>query len=89
MFLNKLERSPLLQNVVIIESKENAVINNIKLVNFEIRGATVFTEASLMEQGLPDVDLPSREEITKLVSAAAPTLAENLAKSREEQAAAL
>ncbi|MDR1041244.1 MAG: PilN domain-containing protein [Deltaproteobacteria bacterium] len=88
-FLDNLEKSPLLADIDLIRAARDTTINSVSLVTFEIRGGTVFPAASLMEQGLPDVDLPARDEITKLVSAAAPTLGETLVKSREEATASL
>jgi Tfp pilus assembly protein PilN len=88
-FLSKLERSPLLNNPELIRAVQDKTINGVRLVTFEIRGSTVFPQSTLMVDGLPDVDLPGREEITRIVSSAAPGLGENLTKSREAQAASL
>jgi hypothetical protein len=88
-FLSKLERLPLLSNPELIRAVQDKTINGVRLVTFEIRGSTVFPQSSLMAEGLPDVDLPGREDITKLVSSAAPGLGESLTKSREAQAASL
>ncbi|MDR1037755.1 MAG: PilN domain-containing protein [Deltaproteobacteria bacterium] len=88
-FLDNLERTPLLHDIDLIRAARDTTINNVSLVTFEIRGGTVFPEASLMEKGLPDVDLPGRTEITQLVSTAAPGLGETLTKSRAATKAAL
>ncbi|MDR3154803.1 MAG: PilN domain-containing protein [Deltaproteobacteria bacterium] len=88
-FLSKLEKSERLRNVVLIRAARDTTINNVRLVTFEIRADTAFPPASLMEEGLPEVNLPAREQIIQLVAAAAPTLGENLAKSREAAASTL
>jgi Tfp pilus assembly protein PilN len=88
-FLSSLEGLPSLKDVDLIRAARDTTINNVRLVTFEIRGGTSFPESSLLQEGLPDVDLPARTEITQLVSAAAPTLGESLSKSRETTASAL
>ncbi|MDR2612424.1 MAG: PilN domain-containing protein [Deltaproteobacteria bacterium] len=88
-YLSKLERLPILKNVDLIRAARDTTINNIRLVTFEIRGETAFPPASLMEAGLTEVNLPAREEIVRLVSAAAPTLGDNLSKSRETSSSTL
>jgi Tfp pilus assembly protein PilN len=88
-FLSNLEKNALLKNVDLIRAARDTTINNVRLVTFEIRGETVFPDSSLMENGLPDVDVPPREEITRKVSAAAPSLGETLAQSRGDGKPAL
>ncbi|MDR1081943.1 MAG: PilN domain-containing protein [Deltaproteobacteria bacterium] len=88
-FLDNLERSPILHDIDLIRAARDTTINNVSLVTFEIRGGTAFPSAVLMENGLPDVDLPARAEITQLVTAAAPGLGDTLVKSRATTAAAL
>ncbi|MDR1314574.1 MAG: PilN domain-containing protein [Deltaproteobacteria bacterium] len=88
-FLDNLERSPILTDIDLIRAARDTTINNVSLVTFEIKGGTVFPAASLMENGLPDVDLPGRDEITTLVASAAPSLGETLVSSRETQAPSL
>ena len=59
------------------------MINTVKLVSFEIRANTVFPDSSLLDAGLPDVNLPDLETIRKLVQVAAPDLAKGLDRNRQ------
>jgi Tfp pilus assembly protein PilN len=76
-----LQNCPLLSNVILIKTSQDNKYPGVRLFAFELRSDTVFPQATLMQTGLPDVNLPPRELMVKVVQAAAPTLAENLLKS--------
>ena len=80
--LDRLEQLPLLTGVELVQAADDQVINGVKLVTFDIRANTVFPSSTLMETGLPDVNLPSHDTIRGLVAAAAPSLAEALDRTR-------
>jgi Tfp pilus assembly protein PilN len=80
--LDRLEQVPLLNTVELQQAAGDQVINGIKLVTFDIRAKTVFPSATLLDKGLPDVNLPDHDSIRKLVAAAAPGLAESLDRTR-------
>jgi Tfp pilus assembly protein PilN len=77
-FLSKLQALPTLQNVELLRAAEDTVINGISLVTFEISANTTFQDSSLLTAGLPSDSLPPRETLVKLVTIAAPNLAEAL-----------
>jgi type IV pilus assembly protein PilN len=73
-FLSRLEGLGLLSNVELVRAARDSVINNIRLVTFEIRANTSFPPATLTSAGLPEANFPSEETIGKIVNAAAPEL---------------
>jgi Tfp pilus assembly protein PilN len=77
-FLSNLQGLPILQNVELLRAAEDTIINGIGLVSFEISANTVFGESSLMTAGLPSEALPPKETLIKMVTLAAPNLAEAL-----------
>lgn len=81
--LSRLEQLQLLSNVELLRAAGDRVINTVKLVSFEIRANTVFPDSSLLDAGLPDVNLPDLETIRKLVQVAAPDLAKGLDRNRQ------
>ena len=80
--LSHLEQTPLLTDVALQRAAGDQVINNIRLVTFEITANTVFPGSTLIDAGLPDVNFPDIDTISKIVSAAAPNLSEALNRNR-------
>jgi Tfp pilus assembly protein PilN len=77
-FLDRLQEQPVLQNVDLVRTAEDAVINGVKLVTFDISASTTFQAPSLLTNGLPSEALPPQAALLKMVTAAAPNLAEAL-----------
>jgi Tfp pilus assembly protein PilN len=77
-FLSRLQALPILRNVELLRAAEDTVINGVSLVTFELSANTVFAESSLVTSGLPSESLPPKETLVKLVTIAAPNLAEAL-----------
>jgi Tfp pilus assembly protein PilN len=82
-FLSRLEQLPLLKQVELQRAAGDTVINRVKLVTFEIKSSSILPDPTLLDQGLPDVNLPDGETIRKIVSAAAPDLAKALERNKE------
>jgi hypothetical protein len=76
-FLTRLENAAYIDRntVNLVRITQNMVINGIKLTRFAITARTVFPEPSIMDTGLSEFGLPSREEFGKAVTTAAPDLA--------------
>lgn len=87
--LEKLEKMPLLTNVALQRAVGDKTINDIKLVTFDIKANTVFSDSSLLDEGLEEVNLPKREVIKKLVEAVDPKLASALDRNRQAAAKTL
>ncbi|MDR2352839.1 MAG: PilN domain-containing protein [Deltaproteobacteria bacterium] len=81
-FLNSLEHNSLLKDVVLIRAARDTTINGIRLVTFDIQAKTSFPPASLLENGIPDVNIPAQKDLNELVKAAAPDLATNLTEAQ-------
>jgi Tfp pilus assembly protein PilN len=86
--LDRLEQVPLLDDVELRQAAGDQVINNIKLVTFDIGAKTIFQPSTLLDTGLPEVNLPDHETIRKLVATASPPLAEALDRTRTAAAKA-
>jgi Tfp pilus assembly protein PilN len=82
-FLDRLEQLSLLTNVALQRAARDQVLNNVRLVSFEIKATTVFPEPTLMSGGLPEVNLPPSKAISDLVSIAAPDLVAKLQRNKE------
>ncbi len=84
-FLSRLESAKYIErnSVNLVEIAQNMVINQVSLTRFKISAQTVFPQPTVLDAGLPEQGLPSREEMLKAVKAAAP----NLAWDGEDQAA--
>ncbi|MDR2142683.1 MAG: PilN domain-containing protein [Deltaproteobacteria bacterium] len=76
--LERLQKVPILQDVVLLQTAEDQVINGVNLVSFEFAGSTTFPVSSLMTAGLPSESLPPKEVLVKMVTLASPSLAEAL-----------
>ncbi|MDR1608341.1 MAG: PilN domain-containing protein [Deltaproteobacteria bacterium] len=77
-FLSNLQSLPVLGEVELLRAAEDTVINGVSLVTFEVSARTTFPESSLLSAGLPSESLPPRETLVKIVTLAAPNLAEAL-----------
>ncbi|MDR1086535.1 MAG: PilN domain-containing protein [Deltaproteobacteria bacterium] len=77
-FLSRLQSLPMLQNVDLLRAAEDTVINGVPLVSFDISANTVFGAPSLLTDGLPSESLPPQEKLIKMVTLAAPGLADAL-----------
>ncbi|MDR1577568.1 MAG: PilN domain-containing protein [Deltaproteobacteria bacterium] len=77
-FLSRLQGLSVLRNVDLLRAAEDTVINGVSLVTFEISAQTTFQDSSLIADGLPSDTLPPRETLVKIVTLAAPNLAEAL-----------
>ncbi len=75
-FLTKLENATYIDrpSVNLMTITQNEVINGIKLTRFTIKANTVFPQPTIVNDGLPDYGLPTREQFLKTVDAAAPAL---------------
>jgi len=75
-FLKKMENASYIdrQTVYLLEIAQNMVINGIKLTKFKVTARTVFPYPQVINEGLPDFGLPSKEEFFKAVEAVAPDL---------------
>jgi len=75
-FLKKMENATYIdrQSVYLVEIAQNMVINGIKLTKFKITAKTVFPYPQVIDEGIPDFGLPSREDFFKAVEAVAPEL---------------
>ncbi|MDR1656924.1 MAG: PilN domain-containing protein [Deltaproteobacteria bacterium] len=81
--LSRLEQLPLLTNVELQRAAGDQVINTIKLVTFDIRANTVFSNSTLLDSGLTDINFPDNETIKNLVSVASPDLAKALERNSQ------
>jgi Tfp pilus assembly protein PilN len=79
-FLSRLENAKYIDrpSVTLVEITQNLVINNVKLTKFKITARTSFPQPAIIDEGMPDVGIPAREDFIKLVQAAAPDLATTL-----------
>ena len=79
-FLSKLEgaRHIRRESVNLMEIAQNMVINRVSLTRFRITAQTAFPQPLVMDEGLPELGLPSREKMIEAVRAAAPDLAAGL-----------
>ncbi|MDR1295880.1 MAG: PilN domain-containing protein [Deltaproteobacteria bacterium] len=83
MLLSRLEQLPLLRNVKLGQAAGGQIINNVRLVTFDINAETVFPAPSLIENGLPDIKLPDNAQIKDIVAAINPDLAKALERNQE------
>lgn len=87
-FLARLEQAEYIarNSVNLVEIAQNMVINEISLTRFKISAQTVFPQPAVLDTGLPEQGLPSREEMLKVVEAAAPDLVAALKADAETKA---
>ena len=71
-FLTRLENATYIQkdSVILMQISQDMIINGIKLTKFSIMAQTAFPRPAIVDGGLPEFGLPSREEFIKIVSAA-------------------
>ncbi|MDR2459816.1 MAG: PilN domain-containing protein [Deltaproteobacteria bacterium] len=81
-FQHNLEQNIYLTKVELIRATRDTTINNVRLVTFEIHANTVFPGALLLEEGLPDSNLPPRELMAQMVTAASPDLGKILQEAQ-------
>jgi Tfp pilus assembly protein PilN len=77
-FLDRLQALPYLTNVELLRVAGDTVINGVSLVSFDISANTTFAPPTLLADGLPSESLPPKETLVKIVTLAAPNLAEAL-----------
>ena len=75
-FLKRMENATYIdrQSVYLLEIAQNMVINGIKLTKFKVTARTTFPYPQVIDEGMPDFGLPSREAFFKAVEAVAPNL---------------
>lgn len=90
-FLTKLENATYIdrQSVNLMTITQNEVINGIKLTRFTIKANTVFPQPTIVNDGMPDYGLPTREQFLKIVAAAAPGLAQAIKDNATKSGRAL
>ncbi|UQZ89188.1 hypothetical protein C4J81_08245 [Deltaproteobacteria bacterium Smac51] len=90
-FLSKLEGATYIDrnSVNLMEIAQNMVINQVSLTRFKITAQTVFPEPVVLDEGMPELGLPSREEMIKVVEAAAPNLVANIKSNATKSGKAL
>lgn len=84
VLFSRLLGQPLLENVK-LQQIIGANVNGLPLVSFDFTADTVFQPITLLNQGLPEVQLPDAEQVKKVISAISPDLATAL--DRQEQQA--
>jgi Tfp pilus assembly protein PilN len=79
-FLKSLEEADYIdkESVNLLEITQDMVINGMTLTKFKVTAKTVFPIPEVIDQGMPDFGLPSREAFLKTVEAAAPDLVANI-----------
>jgi Tfp pilus assembly protein PilN len=82
-FLGRLEQLPLLTNVELRQAAGDQVINEVKLVTFDINAKTIFPGSTLLDVGLPEVNLPDLETVRNLITVASPDLAPFLDRNKQ------
>ncbi|MDR2349863.1 MAG: PilN domain-containing protein [Deltaproteobacteria bacterium] len=82
-FQESMQKDPLLRNVTLVRTTQDLSFPQLRLFVFDMRAETLFPNPTLMEAGLPDVNLPPREKMIRDISTAAPTLGESIKKSAE------
>ncbi len=76
-FLSRLEGAEYIErnSVNLVEIAQNMVINGVSLTRFKINARTIFPRPLVLDAGMPELGLPSREEMREKVKLAAPELA--------------
>lgn len=76
-FLNKLQNASYLDksSVYLGEISQNMRLNGMLLTTFTITGHTKFPQPEILDEGMPDFNLPSTTQFGELVKSAAPSLA--------------
>ena len=61
-----------------MQISQDLVINGVKLTKFSVNARTSFPQPAILDQGLPEFGLPSREDFVKAVKAVDEKLVANL-----------
>ena len=79
-FLTNLENAAYINraSVILVQMSQDMVINGVKLTKFSINAKTRFPKPAILDRGLPEFGLPSREDFVKVVQAADEKLAAEL-----------
>ena len=79
-FLTKLESATYIvhDSVTLVQISQDLVINGIKLTKFSIRARTSFPQPDVLNKGLPEFGLPTRDDFAKAVKAVDEKLAADL-----------
>jgi Tfp pilus assembly protein PilN len=70
-FLTSLENATYINraSVILVQISQDLVINGVKLTKFSINAKTNFPKPTILDSGLPEFGLPSREDFVKAVQA--------------------
>jgi hypothetical protein len=82
----RLEQNPFLGDIKLVRS-EVTTINGVPVFTFDITASTSFADSTLLTDGLEPINLPPREKLVQLVSAAAPNLAQSMKDDAAEKKA--
>jgi Tfp pilus assembly protein PilN len=77
MLLTRLQNQPYLNNVK-LQQVIGSNVNGLPLVSFDFNAETVFPPLSVIDQGLPEVNIPDAEQVKKIITAISPDLAASL-----------
>jgi len=80
-FLTRLENAAYIDraSVTLVRISQDLIINGVKLTKFSINARTRFPRPAILDRGLPDFGLPSREDLVKAVLAVDENLAAEFA----------
>jgi Tfp pilus assembly protein PilN len=80
-FLTSLENAAYIDrsSVTLVRISQDLIINGVKLTKFSINAKTSFPRPAIIDRGLPDFGLPSRDDFVKAVLAVDEKLAAELA----------
>jgi len=86
-FLNRLQNASYLDrsSVFLGEISQNMRINNIVLTSFTIRAQTKFPRPTIMDEGMPEYNLPSSSQFVELVTSADQNLGTGLGAATAAQ----
>jgi len=79
-FLSRLENAAYIDrsSVTLVRISQDLIINGVKLTKFSINARTRFPRPAILDRGLPEAGLPSREDFVKAVMAVDEKLAAEL-----------
>ena len=79
-FLTRLENAAYIDraSVTLVQMSQDLVINGVKLTKFSVNARTSFPKPAILDRGLPEFGLPSRDEFLKAVGAVDEKLADGL-----------
>ncbi|MDR2302572.1 MAG: PilN domain-containing protein [Deltaproteobacteria bacterium] len=84
VLLSRLHDQPLLGNVKLQQIVGTNNANGLPLVAFDLTAETTFPPLTVIEQGLPEVELPDAMQLQKLVNAISPDLAKKLEQQQPD-----